>query len=78
MVPPLGGLRDKGWDEMIRWWCKFAHGPKDLFFGGGKTYQCRRCSCLWPVPWAMPIPNPTREVRFQEAKAELIAQIEER
>ena len=31
-------------------WCRVMH--RDVAYGGGDVYWCRRCSCRFPVPWA--------------------------
>ncbi len=30
-------------------WCRMAH--RDVAYGGGEYYWCRRCLCRFPVPW---------------------------
>ncbi len=33
-----------------RWLCKHWHTA--VRFGGGATYSCPRCGCVFPTPWA--------------------------
>jgi hypothetical protein len=35
-------------------WCRAMH--RDIAYGGGGVYWCRRCLCRFPVPW-VPAPN---------------------
>ncbi|HZS50308.1 MAG TPA: hypothetical protein VFA54_05570, partial [Bryobacterales bacterium] len=30
-------------------WCRMTH--RDVAYGGGEYYWCRRCLCRFPVPW---------------------------
>lgn len=36
---------------MRRWWCKLAHGFRSVAYAGTAHYECRRCGCIWDVPW---------------------------